>query len=135
MHGERFTGFVRDGKVRIDQPDRWKALLEHMEGKPVEVSLGRLRANRSLKANAYLWAIYRYIADWSGHDENEVHDAMKGMFLPMREVTLLDGNKVMTLGSTRTLDSVEFGEFVTRVKVWAQGQGIVIPEPEEVGAL
>lgn len=134
-HGERFSGFVRGGKVRIDQADRWKALLAHLEGKPIEVSLGRLRQNRSLKANAYLWAIYRYIAEWSGHDENEVHDAMKGMFLPMREVTLMDGEKVMTLGSTRGLDTVAFGEFVTRVKVWARGQGIEVPEPEEVGAL
>ena len=135
-HGERFTGFVRDGKVRIDQPDRWKALLEHMEGKPIEVSLGRLRANRSLKANAYLWSIYRLIAQETGEDEYRIHALMKGMFLPLERLELPNGETVTTLGTTTTLDSKAFGEFIDKIKVWASSElGIRVPEPEQVGAL
>lgn len=135
-HGERFTGFVRDGKVRIDQPDRWKALLEHMEGKPVEISLGRLRANRSLKANAYLWSIYRLIAQETGNDEETIHKTMKGMFLPLEDLVLPNGETIKTLGSTRHLDTVAFGEFIERIKAFAASElGITVPEPDQVGAL
>ena len=134
-HGERFSGFVRDGKVRIDQRDRWDALLKHMEGKPIEVSLGRLRQNRSLRQNSYLWAIYRLIAQETGNDEYRIHAVMKGLFLPLEDLELPNGTTVKTLGSTKGLSTTDFGEFIDKVKAFAGEQGIRVPEPEELGAL
>ena len=134
-HGERFSGFVRDGKVRIDDKPRLKALMERMEGKPVELSIGRLRQNRSLKANAYLWAIYRLIGQETGNDEYRIHAVMKGMFLPLEDLELPNGTTVKTLGSTKGLDTQAFGEFIDKVKAFAGEQGIRVPEPGEVGAL
>lgn len=134
-HGERFSGFVRDGKVRIDDKLRLKALMARMEGKPVELSIGRLRQNRSIKANAYLWSIYRLIGQETGNDEYRIHAVMKGMFLPLEDLELPNGTTVKTLGSTRGLDTKAFGEFIDKVKAFAGEQGIRVPEPEEVGAL
>ena len=136
MASERFVGTVERGKVRLDHVPRWRAAIQRLEGRRIEVTLQQFRQTRSLKANAYLWGvIYPTIAEWSGHDENELHDAMKAMFLPAREVSLPTGEVVMALASTRTLDTLAFSDFVTRVKVWARGQGVEIPEPDDVGDL
>lgn len=135
-HGERFTGVIRNGKVHLDQPDRWRAAKAQLEGRPIELSLGRLRHNRSLKANAYMWAIYRLIAQETGNDEDTIHKTMKGMFLPLEDLVLPNGETVKTLGSTRGLDTVAFGEFIERIKAFAaQELGIRVPEPDELGAL
>ena len=127
---ETFSGHVSGGKVRLDHRPRWDAAVLGLEGKRVEVTLQRYRENRSLRANAYLWAIYQEIANWSGHERDEIHEAMKAMFLPAREVTLPSGEQVKVLGSTRTLKTDEFAHYVDRVKLWAMEQGIELPEPE-----
>lgn len=135
-HGERFSGFVRGGKVRIDQADRWKALLAHLEGKPIEVSLGRLRQNRSLKANRRLWgaAVYEPISDWSGHTKDEVHAFLKEMFCPLKPITLPNGEEVM-VRSTKLLDNQEFSEYMLRCEAWGAQQGVEFPEHDHVGDL
>lgn len=137
-HGERFTGVIRGGRVQFDhdQGKRWEAAKAHLEGKAIELSIGRLRQNRSLRANNYMWAIYRLIALETGNDEDTIHKTMKGMFLPLEELVLPNGETVKTLGSTRGLDTVAFGEFIDRIKAFAaQELGIRVPEPEELGAL
>lgn len=134
-HGERFTGSVVDGQIRIDQPDRWKALKERLEGKPIEVSVGRLRQNRSLRANNYMWAIYRVIAQETGEDEYRIHAVMKGLYLPLVDLELPNGQTIKTLGTTTTLDTKGFAEFIGKIKAWAAQEGIRVPDPEEVGAL
>lgn len=135
-HGERFTGFVREGKVRLDQPDRWKAALAQLEGKPVEVSIGRLRHNRSLSQNNLMWAWYRHISQETGNDEQRLHVMFKGMFLPLEDLVLPNGETVKVVGSTRGLDTAAFGVFLDRIKAFAaQELGIALPEPDQVGAL
>lgn len=135
MHAERFTGRVEAGKVVFDQPGRWRAAVTRQNGKRIEVTFQRLRQARSLKANAYLWVLYDYIADWSGHSKEEIHDAMRALHLPAREITLPTGELVRCLGSTRLLKTEEFADYITRVKVWAAEQGLPLPDCTEVGDL
>ena len=133
MADERFTGTVKGGKVIFDQPTRWRGAVARHEAKRVELTLAREKKARSLKANAYLWGVvYRTIAEWSGHDEDELHEVFKGMFLPARELMFPTGEAVEARGSTKVLDSFAFAEYVSKVKLWAAEQGVHVPEPDEM---
>lgn len=96
------------------------------------ISVGRKRALRSLKANAYLWVIYEIIAEWSGHTKEEVHEAMKAKFLPPGEVVLPTGETLPCLGSTRDKDSLAHSEYISDIKNFCRESGLDIPEPDEV---
>ena len=136
MPAERFVGTVEGGKVRLDHVPRWKAAMSVFEGQRVEITIQRYRENRSLKANAYLWGVvYKAIAEWSGHEVDEIHDAMKVLHLAPKDVTMPTGELVKALGSTRTLNTEQFAEYVSKVKLWAGEQGLHVPEPDEVGDL
>lgn len=135
MHAQRFTGTVEAGHLVIDDRPRFRSAIANLNGKQVEVSIGRRRQVRSLKANAYLWGgVYPYIAQWSGHDEEEIHAAMKDLHCPKKDLTLPTG-EIVSVRSTRLLDLEEFSEYVSKVKRWAAENGLCIPEPDEVGDL
>lgn len=127
----RFTGCVEGGKVHLDDRQRWDSVAVGLEGKRVELTLAKYRASRSDRANRYLWAIYNYIAEWSGHEPEEIHHLMKHLHLPGKPLTLPSG-EVVEIRTTRTLNSEDFGHYVDRVKLWAAEQGIELPEPEQV---
>jgi len=132
MHVRRFIGTVRRGKLVLDQKERFRQAVEGFEGKRVELSLGPKKQNRSLKANAYLWGgVYPYIAEWSGHDVEEIHAAMKHLHCPRKEMAMPTGELVQVT-STRILTLEEFSEYVSKVKRWAAENGLNIPDPEEV---
>jgi hypothetical protein len=90
------------------------------------------RFNRSLRANAYLWGVvYATLAEWSGHDADEIHEAMKRRFLGTREFTLPSGTRCSTTPSTACLDTEQFARYVDRVKQFAAEQGCYVPDPGE----
>ena len=140
MTSERFTGIVQTEdsptgiRVKLDDKKRWNAALRRLAGKRFELSIGPEKKDRSLRANRYLWAIYNAIAEWSGHDSEEIHVCMKKLFLPPRQIDLGE-ESVVVPGSTRKLSSVEFAAYVDKVKLWAMEQGLEIPDQETVGDL
>ena len=129
----RHVGVVKGGAVQFADPIRWRAAVGRLEGKRVLVTVQREKEARSLRANAYLWGVvYRTIAEWSGHDDEEIHEAMKRLHLPSREMVMPTGEVVSLPGSTAELDSGAFSEYVARVKRWAAEQGLYVPEPDEI---
>ena len=94
---EVFTGKVHEGLFRPDLGPRWRGILARFEGRRVTVTLEQERKRRSLRANAYLWGVvYRTAAEWSGHDEDELHELMKARFLP--RVAVLHGTSGPPIG-------------------------------------
>ena len=132
MHAIRFTGAVIGARLVLDERERFQKALECLDGKRIELSLGPKKQNRSLTQNAYLWGgVYPYIAEWSGHDVEEIHAAMKHLHCPRKEMAMPTGELVQVT-STRILTLEEFSEYVSRVKRWAAENGLNIPDPEEV---
>lgn len=123
---------IEGGKVvwnGIDQK-RWETVKKFLEGQDVEITIGRRRKKRSLKQNAYLWAVVNpMIAEAAGYDTaEEAHDALRMHFL------LKHGDsKMPTIGSTTDLTTGEFEEYMSKVRrLAAEMWGIYIPEPNEV---
>jgi hypothetical protein len=130
----RFSATVTpQGALLHSEPIKWAIMLSRLKGKRVWVSVTPEKQLRNLSQNAYLWVIYEAIAEWSGHESEEIHEAMKGMFLPKRPLGMPGDKPALTaIGSTTTLTVPEFSEYVDKVKRWAASQGCVVPEIGEI---
>lgn len=108
-----------------------RARLARWAKRRVYVSVSLEPKRRSLTQNAYLWGVvYRTIAEWSGHDDEEIHAAMKDMFIVPKPMILPNGVEIERR-STADLDSADFSEYVSKVKRFAAENGLYIPEPNE----
>lgn len=99
------------------------------DGEQVELILRKQRKRRSKNQNRYLWGIiYPIVSESTGYTVDEVHDAMKWLFLKVHRDGLPD-----TVKSTADLDTAEFTQYIESIKVWAaQEFGAYIPASEEV---
>lgn len=122
-----FYANVKDGKMTLERPDRFKEYLKAISG-TVMVVLKRPKKPRSLNENNYYWGVViQMISDHTGMTPEETHEAMKWMFL-RKQI-----GKLFTVKSTAILDTIAFENFVEQVRVFAQTDlNIKIPLPNEV---
>ncbi len=126
-----FRGVVEGGKIHLDNPEPFRALLETLEGKRISVRVTRYFPGRSLSQNRFLWGVvYPMLGDHLGYDKEELHDAMKHRFLRDREH---EKDGLVRVRSTSKLTTVEFNEYIERVRRFAAEYGVVIPDPGELG--
>lgn len=110
--------------ARLD--DRWE----------LEVTVTRLRATRSPQANRYYWGVVmEALSQHTGYTPEEMHELCKAQFLP-RKLAVSDGNgevvgEFVLGGSTRSLKTNEFYEYVERVRQWAAELDCYVPDPRE----
>lgn len=124
-----FDGEVTaDGKLVLDDRPGFVKAIAAFVGKRVTVVLGRKRKPRSLAENAYMWAVvYQMIALETGHEPQEVHDAMRVRFL-LRHSERLGVRPI----STTVLSTVEMEEYLEKVRAFAATElGLHIPLPNE----
>lgn len=108
--------FVLSSPVTVDRLASF--LKAQVEQHPVSVRVERHRQRRSTTANARYWAIVQKVADFTGHDPDELHDAFKVRFLGTDEIQV--GAETMTVPKpSRTLDTQGFRDFMERVEAWA----------------
>ncbi len=87
-----------------------------------------------MSQNRYYWGVcLRTLAEWSGHEPEELHDLLKG-FLQVQTKTLPNGYEFNSWPTTTTLTVEEFSDYVDKVVRWAAEQGVRIPEADEVVA-
>lgn len=128
-----FRGFVKEGRFRPDEAPQFAARLAHLEGRRVRVSVKRERVARTLSANRYYFGVVlATLAEWSGHDPEELHEFMKQSHLGWRSRELPSGLGYSVRPSTATLTVEEFARYVDNVVKWAAEQGVYVPSPEEV---
>jgi hypothetical protein len=127
-----FSAVVRDGEIRPEDSGALRYRLKWLNGKRVYVTVSESRPKRSDRQNRYLWACYKLVSDWSGYESEEIHELFKAMFLPTTEITLAGESRFIT-GSTASLNSKEFSEYVEKMRRWCAEQRLNIPSPEEWG--
>jgi len=103
----------------------------------LEVCVRRLRATRSQRQNAYWWGVCLALAsEHTGYTPEEMHEIAKQMFLPRKLAVAGQNGEVVGEfvmgGSTRSLNTQQFGEFMDRFKQWcAETLDVYIPDPNE----
>ena len=127
-----FRGIVKAGRFCPDDVVRHGAWLAKAEGKRVIESLKNETRGRSLSANRYYWGVVlAVLAEWSGHETEELHLYFRDAILGQEERKLPNGKVIHHPATTRTLTVEEFSEYVNKVVKWAAEQSVYIPSSEE----
>lgn len=122
-----FRGKVEGGKLRLENRLAFDMYLLSLQG-DVEIRVGKPRKPRSDDQNRWYWkCIVGIPANHFGYSSQEMHDAFKLMFLRREE-----RGKPVTIGSTATLSTKEFSEYVERCLQWCAEQDLIIPNPDQV---
>ena len=122
---------IRNRRAFDDQiaqlPEKWE----------LELLVKRQRATRSQQANRYYWGVVvQMLSEHTGYTPEEVHDLLKMRFIPKR-LAVCNGNGVIQDefvlgGSTREMDTEEFGAYVEEICQWAATDlDLIIPDPEQ----
>jgi len=125
-----FYGTTDDRGILIpDDPKRFTAYLLGLSGKALEFIVRKTRKARSLRQNAYYWGVViSTLSDHTGHDPEEIHEALKIKFLSHDD----EKTGLLIVGSTAALSTIQFNEYCDRIQRWAaQFLGCYIPSPNE----
>lgn len=130
---------VKGGRLFLrNRRDFDRQIAQFRDGAEVEVEVTIRRATRSVNQNAYYWGVVVHLlSEHTGYTPDEVHEFLKMKFIPKR-VALADGNgevvdEYVLGGSTRKMNTIQFGEFMDDVKRFAaETLDCVIPDPNEV---
>lgn len=123
----RFIGQVTQGKLHLDKRDYFQNCLTRYEGKKIVVILDRYSARRSLKQNAYYWAIVTGLAEHLGYFPEECHEALKWKFLRK-----YDESDLPTVKSTSYMNKLDMASYIDTIRKWAIIEyGMDIPTPDE----
>jgi hypothetical protein len=95
----------------------------------IEIKEGKY--NRSVDQNKYLWHIYRILGNHLGYENpEELHELLSYRFL--REEKEIQGEKVIVITKTSTLNTEEFNEYIRQVKFFAYEYGCKLPDMKDV---
>lgn len=126
IEGSRFTILDRpklETYLRGLPDDLDVVITAHKEAKPT----------RSVQQNSYYWGVViAMIAEHTGHDADEVHEALKTMFLRKHQLNF-GSNLVSITPTTTTLDTALMEAYLSRIREWASlDLGLFVPLPNEV---
>jgi hypothetical protein len=123
-----WDGRITAGKICLEDREGFRALVESLEGKPVQMTLSRFRMTRSTPQNRYLWGVvYKILGEHLGYEAEELHEACKVRFLTDHSCEEVAGLK--RIKSTAALDAAAFSDYVERVRQLAAELGVYIPDP------
>ena len=119
MRAPIFRGTIKDGKIVLDNRDRFRDYLPHFEGKRIEMIVRERRPWRSEEQNRYYHGvIVAMLSEHLGYEKVEMHDILKQQF---------------HINSTADLKTREFQEFCESVRMWAAKEfNMAIPDPNQV---
>jgi hypothetical protein len=134
------SGEIRRGKLYLTDRAAFDENLRTLkDGTSIELEVYQLRATRSHSQNKGYWGvIIEALSQHTGYAPEELHELMKAKFLPKTfGFAKANGDIVgeyVIGGSTRKLDTKEFGEYMERIKEWAASElDVYIPDFNDRG--
>lgn len=123
-----FFGTVKKGKVIFNDRDKFDSHLISLEDKNIDIIVRKHRKDRTNPQNRYMWGVcYKLISETTGYTIDEIHDSMRAMFL------MDNSGKFPIVRSSTSLTTVEMGEYLSQIKIWAsQELNCYIPDPDDV---
>ena len=124
-----FHGCVRNDVIELDNKDRFRAHRKTLEGERIDLILRKRTSQRSDQQNRYYHGVViKLLAEHTGYTTDEMHENLKRLFLSTK-----DEHGLIRIGSTATLKTLEFKDYLDRIIRWAAiDLGVPIPEPDSV---
>lgn len=132
-----FTGQVKDGKLHIVNRKEFDKAVSRLSG-DVELTIQKKRKTRSNPQNRYYWGnvipicceILKDCGYLFTHDQ--VHEFLKANFNTKPLTNEKTGETLAIPLTTTTLTTVEYEEYLERIRVWAWDfASVTIPLPNE----
>jgi hypothetical protein len=122
---------VTDFSKKEAKEGLWKVLKTLKKTKYV-IDIKQYRENRSNPQNRYYWGVViDILSAHTGFTPDEMHFELKRRFLPVFK-PLPTGEEVRLPGSTATLDTLKFEEYLENIKRFAiQELECYMPDPNE----
>jgi len=123
-----FLGKIENGALKLDTPKEYNIYLLRLNNKKVQLVIKLPRKQRTNPENRYMWGVvYKLLSEVTGYTAEEIHDAMRMLFLLDRD------RKIPTLKSTASLTTVEIELYLTKIREFASLElNCYIPLPNEV---
>jgi hypothetical protein len=131
---------VTNGRIPLEVSQAVAAALRRMDGKRVIISLRKHVNRRSDRQNRAYWGIIvpRVLEMFTdaGNDttKEEIHEYLKEhVGGPMFARVLIDpdGERRPVVRSSTTLTTVEWEDFMEKIRAWAAERGLILPMPKE----
>lgn len=129
---------VKNGRLSPPVADRIRKFLAEMEGKTVAIAMERKRRKRSNPQNAFYWGVVLPIAvsmfaeAGENADRDTVHRYLKGEVGGMKKpVTSPDGEVIWRVDTSTRLTTMEWEDWMTKIRAWAAAFGVEMPLPNE----
>ena len=134
----KHIGHVKNGTLRLTNHDIFKAELERLEGKDIEVTVKKAFKKRSLSQNNYYWGvvipmIQQGLKEYWGEVVNtdDTHNMLKVHFSSTIKVSS-KGSVVRIPTGTSDLSTEEFNQYFEKcIEFGLEMFGIRIPLPNE----
>ncbi len=124
-----FKGWIEAEHIVLDDREAFAQQIKRLEGERVSLTLKKFRKGRSMNQHRYYFAILRIFSEFCGYGSDEMedlHNELKSRFLRRHE----DG-PIPTVASTTSLDTMQFSDYLERVRQLAAELGCVLPDPGE----
>jgi len=127
-----FRGRIENQRLKLLDPDSFKSLIISLDGKEIELTLGKKKENRTLNQNDLMWAINTLVANELGWEKDDLHEFFKEKFSPKKKITVKGVETIIPKGTSH-FTKEEFSEYIERIKRFAAIElGIVIPDNSEI---
>lgn len=132
-------GIIEDGpkkKLRLNSPDHWQHWVNKLvPGKKYAISVEEQKASRTRSQLNYYWVVISYLADYSGYDSMELHDAIMRKKFGTKRVVLGDVDQEVrkSIADVARFPLSNMVELIEEVLKLAYSLGVKIPTKEELG--
>ena len=130
----RLSGKIEAGRLKLYRPyavEQYTSQLE--DGTEVYMIIQKQGQGRTLPQNAYYWKLMRLLGNEIGYEHNEMHDALKYEFLREHPDATGKTKVLPKIKSTAQLTTVEFTDYIERIKRFAAEKfQINLPDAEEM---
>lgn len=135
---KQFAAVVENGHLPPSIRQSIINVLRGLEGKRVLLTIKQITRKRSLNQNAFYWGCIipavRQMFEDAGTtlDEEDVHDFLKANVGGLKRVIADPAGVRHTVArSTTSLTTIEFEEYLEKVRAWAAAFDVVLPFPNE----
>jgi len=129
-----------DGKkrVKLRSPEHWQAIVSRLTvGGEYALTIEGLRKSRSQQQLRYYWALLGYLADYSGHEVTELHDAIMRQKFGVKQVVVGSVKETVrrSIADVARFPKEDMVELIDEVLRICQDCGVRVPSKEELGYL
>lgn len=125
-------------RIQIKSPEHYQQQVSRMPiGKKVALTIEEYTATKSQSQHRYYWALIGYLAEYSGHEPTELHDAIMRRKFGTKQIVVGDLKETVrkSISDAAKFPKGEMIELIEEVLELCRILGIHVPSKEELGYL